>query len=88
MSNCEKVKGVWNGEEVTFKRVWNGHYFSDDEVKRLLAGESVTLESINRWGKPSSATGSLKHYTYKGRDCFGFQIDEGTSMGRIHAYRA
>lgn len=40
--DAERFNGVWEGQEVSVKRVFSGHRFTDDEVESLLRGESVT----------------------------------------------
>ena len=70
------VKGTWNGREVRFKRVWGGHRFTDDEVSRLLVGETISIEGMkSRAGKEYTAVGKLAEGEWNGRKTFGFQLD-------------
>lgn len=65
---------------MSFKRVWGandrweGHRFTDAEVERLLAGETIEFPAVSKKGNDYTATGSLKSYTFKGRKCFGFSL--------------
>lgn len=86
-NNVEKVEGVWFGQDVSFKRSWSDHRFTDAEVIKLLAGETITFDHVNKWGNVKSVTGSLKKYNFKGRECFGFQMDDSLSNVRPHTYR-
>lgn len=44
-SDKNKIKGVWNGQEVSFKNEFAGHKWTDDEAERLLLGQQITIES-------------------------------------------
>ncbi len=37
------ARGRFNGEDVAFKRKLDGHWFTDEEVEKLLRGETVTI---------------------------------------------
>ena len=70
----ERVQGIWNGENVSFKRVWSGHRFTDDEVNKLLAGEVIQFRATSKkTGKDFLAAGSLAHGEWEGKPTFGFQ---------------
>lgn len=79
-SAVERVSGTYRGKKVIFKRVWgandrwDGHRFTDAEVERLLAGETIEFPAVSKKGSDYTATGSLKNYTFKGRKCFGFSL--------------
>lgn len=71
----ERVEGVWQGEKVSFNRVWAKHRFTDDEVERLLAGETIEIEGcVSKQGNEFSCKGRLGHSTWKGKGVFGFQM--------------
>ncbi|MEU9267299.1 DNA topoisomerase [Streptomyces sp. NPDC048251] len=75
-----RAEGVWQAapggpKRVAFKRIWSGHEFSDDEVAKLLAGETISFEATNNAGKPYTATGALGVGDYKGRKFVGFQLE-------------
>ncbi|PUB32556.1 DNA topoisomerase-3 [Promicromonospora sp. AC04] len=72
--------GVWQKApdgpaRTTFKTTWSGHEFSDDEVTRLLRGETISFVAQTRAGRTYTATGALARQTYKGRDFVGFQLE-------------
>ncbi|MFD4245778.1 DNA topoisomerase [Streptomyces sp. NPDC058525] len=74
------AEGVWQAapggsKKVAFKRVWSGHMFSDDEVTKLLAGETISFEARSRADKPFTATGALGVGDFKGRKFVGFQLE-------------
>ncbi|MFJ1733301.1 DNA topoisomerase [Streptomyces sp. NPDC088254] len=75
-----RAEGVWQAapggpKKVAFKKIWSGHEFSDDEVAKLLAGETISFEATNKAGKPYTATGALGLGDYKGRKFVGFQLE-------------
>lgn len=73
------------GKEVTFKRIWNGYRFSDEEVQLLLDGESLTISAVSSKGQRYTATGRLGEGSFKGRKFWGFQTDtyETEDNGKI-----
>lgn len=81
----EKATGVWQGQDVSFSRVWSGHRFTDEEVKRLLNSETISFEVMNRYNRVSEVTGKLAVQTYRGRFYVGFQTD---SFQNVPVYRA
>ena len=46
-SDVERAEGTWNGKKVSFKKVWSGHEFTDEEVEKLLNGEEIVIECIS-----------------------------------------
>ncbi|MDH2390103.1 DNA topoisomerase [Streptomyces sp. HNM0663] len=78
--DAARAEGVWQvapggPKKVTFKKVWSGHTFSDDEVAKLLAGETISFEARSTEGKPFTATGALGVGDFKGRKFVGFQLE-------------
>lgn len=74
-----RATGVWQkppegSKQVSFKRIFSGHEFSDEEIEKLLAGEEITFDAISKAGKPYQAAGSLGRGTFKGRTFVGFQL--------------
>ncbi|NEA14217.1 type IA DNA topoisomerase [Streptomyces halstedii] len=74
-----RAEGVWQDapggpKRVAFKKLWSGRAFSDDEVAKLLAGETISFEAMSTEGKPFTATGALGVGDYKGRKFVGFQL--------------
>lgn len=78
------VRGIFKGKEVvTFKGSWSDHVFTQDEVNRLLAGETISIQYTSKKdGKPTTATGKLEWQTYQGRKYLGFKADFGDKGGR------
>jgi DNA topoisomerase-3 len=55
------AKGLFKGKEVTFKRDWSNHHFTDSEVTELLAGKGIEIQATsNKTGKPFKVKGRLK----------------------------
>lgn len=71
----EKFTGVFQptGETKTFNKEWAGHVFTDAELAKLLAGETITITATTSKGKPMQVMGKLKPFEYKGKPYFGFQ---------------
>lgn len=84
----EKATGVFNGKEVKFNRKWGDYRFTDDEVDRLLNGETIIIKDlISKNGNEYDAIGSLQEQTYKGHKFYGFKIDEDAVPTRWSTYR-
>lgn len=82
----EKATGIWSetGEEVEFNRFWAGHRFSDDEVSKLLAGETVELRDLkNKNGKKYGVTGKLENLEYNGHEYVGFNRIGFIDLGEV-----
>jgi DNA topoisomerase-3 len=70
--------GTWKRKKVTFKRDWCGHHFTDDEVAKLLAGETVHITGcVSKAGKQFDCDGKLAEKTWNGRKTIGFEPDFG-----------
>lgn len=81
----ERFKGFWNGREVNPKRVWSGHYFTDDEISHLLDGDEIEIEAVSRkTGKPFKCKGRLAVLSYNGNEFVGFSrttfLNDGPTM--------
>lgn len=76
--SSEKVSGKWQGKDVSINPVWANHTFSDDELKRLFAGETITITGCTpRGGGPEfAAKGKLDNLVFKGRKYVGFNMLE------------
>lgn len=70
-----KVYGVYKKKNISFKREWSGHTFTDSEVEALLAGKEISFEAISKAGKPYTAKGKLKQQTYNGNKYWGFSLN-------------
>ena len=74
--DSDRVSGLYKGKkQISFKRIWSGHEFTDEEVKKLLAGEEISFSATSKAGKEYTATGSLKQQTYNGTKFWGFKAD-------------
>lgn len=74
--DVERFEGVWNGKQVSVKRIWSGYRFTDEEVEKLLNGEEITIEAISsKTGKPFKYKGKLSNQVYKGKSFVGFDGD-------------
>jgi len=71
---ADKFTGLMNGKPVSFKRSWGGHDFTDEECRKLLAGEELELNGLtSQSGSTYGVTGKLTQQTYKGKKFFGFE---------------
>lgn len=72
-----KIRGIYEplNEEIDFKAVWGKHEFTDDELKKLLKGESVTFLAESNAGMSYIATGRLEYQAYNGKLFWGFKRD-------------
>ena len=75
----DKVSGVFEptGETIRFKKVWGGHTFTDAEVEKLLAGDTIEFSAVSSRGKDYTARGKLEEQEYKGHPFWGFKADFG-----------
>lgn len=72
----ERFTGTWNGKEVSVKRVWGGHRFTDEEVEKLLAGEEIKFRATSKTKNSEyDAKGKLADQEYEGRKFVGFKPD-------------
>ena len=67
------VRGTFKGETVTIKGSWSDHTFTDDELKRLFAGETIAINYTQKSGKEDNANGKLEWQTYQGKRFLGFK---------------
>lgn len=73
LAQKERAKGIWGTREVAFAREWGGHRFGDEEVEKLLAGETIDFQATSQQGKTYDVFGKLGEGTYKGKKFVGFQ---------------
>lgn len=52
--------GIWNGEEIKFKRSFMGYRFTDDECETLLKGASISFMGKTNEGKEMELSGKLE----------------------------
>lgn len=73
-NNEERFTGTWNGKEVNIKRIWNGHRFTDEEVRILLEGGIIEFDTVSKnTGNPYKAKGKLAEQTYEDNAYIGFK---------------
>lgn len=81
-SDAERFTGIWNGKEVSPKREWSGHRFTDAECADLLAGKEITIECVSaKSGKPFKCKGRLADLKYDGKAYVGFDRTEFVNDG-------
>ena len=66
-----RIPKVWGANQH-----WSGHEFTDDEVAKLFAGETVEFEAVSRKGpdKKYTAKGKIMESEYQGKKRFGFNL--------------
>lgn len=70
----EYCEGTWNGQQVKFNRVFCGHRFTDDECRRLLAGDEIEVTGLkSKSGNTYGVTGALANLEYNGHKYVGFE---------------
>lgn len=80
--SAERFTGVWNGKEVSPKRSWSNHRFTDEECEALLRGEEITIDCVSaKSGKPFKCKGRLAELTYNGKKYVGFDKTEFVNDG-------
>ena len=67
----ERASGTFKGTEVSFKRTWGGHRFTDEEVTALLNGDKIEFITKNKQGHDCKVTGTLAKQKYKGFSYYG-----------------
>ena len=72
----EKAMGNWNNMEISFSREWGGHRFTDEEVIKLLAGDTISFEKSSD-GAVKMITGKLAQQEYNGFAYVGFSPSYG-----------
>lgn len=73
-SDAERYTGKFKGKEITIKREWRGHRFTDDELKNLFAGKEIDIFGLkSKEGKEYGQRGKLAEMEYNGHKYWGFQ---------------
>lgn len=75
------VRGVFKKQEATIKGSWSDHVFTQDEVDRLFAGETISVLYTAKDGHQKTASGKLEWQTFQGRKFLGFKADFGGKTG-------
>ncbi|MET3959851.1 DNA topoisomerase-3 [Rhodococcus sp. OAS809] len=75
------VGGVWKGKKVSFKgrgwganEHWPGKDFTEQEVMKLLAGETIEFPAKGKTGRPYTAKGALAEKTFNGSKTVSFTL--------------
>lgn len=61
-------------KEVSFKKTWAGHTFTELECAQLLDGEEISFTAHGKKGE-FTARGKLQKQNYKGKEFYGFALD-------------
>jgi len=79
----EKETFEKDGKEISFKKEWGGHKFTEEEIESLTKGELITIKGLkNKRGKTYDAKGKLKEQNFKGRKFWGFKMIEYIEEGK------
>lgn len=71
------------GKEVSFKKEWGGHKFTEEEIDKLIKNEVITIEGLkNKRGKKYNAKGKLMEQKFKGKTFWGFKMMEYIEEGK------
>ena len=74
MTDIDRYSGTWNGKQVSFKKEWSEHTFTDDECEKLCNGEEIEIEAISKkTGKPFKCKGILADQEFNGHTYVGFK---------------
>jgi DNA topoisomerase-3 len=72
-----------SGKEISFKKEWGGHTFTEEEIELLTQGKEITIKGLkNKRGKLYSATGKLKQQDFKGKKFWGFKMEVYQENGK------
>lgn len=72
-----------DGKEIEFKKEWGGHKFTEEEIEKLINGESIKIEGLkNKRGKKYSAKGKIMEQKFQGRNFWGFKMIEYQEDGK------
>ncbi|WCT06217.1 DNA topoisomerase [Rhodococcus qingshengii] len=91
------VSGVWKGKKVSFKgrgwganEHWAGKDFTEQELVKLFAGETIEFPATGKTGNSYTAKGALAEKTFQGRKTFGFTLkfDDRTATPRTGRSKA
>lgn len=73
----DRITGKWNGETVSIKKEWNGHTWTNEELKALFDGKEIILRRLQgKDGKIYDIKGKLAKQEYNGRKFVGFTTTE------------
>lgn len=82
--DTSKVSGTWNGKDIKIKKEWGGHTFTEEELKKLFAGETISFETVSKnTNMKYTATGKLTEQFYEGHKFVGFTPDFNKKEGEL-----
>lgn len=67
------VYGTWGGADVEYKGSYMDHVFTDEENKRLQAGDQIIFVANDKNGVSQTIIGGLANLKYNGYDYVGFK---------------
>lgn len=70
------------GQTVTFNREWSKYQFTEEDITRLLNGETIGFTATTKTGKLMPVEGALGEGEYKGKKFWGFQRKEAEDYTR------
>lgn len=83
----ERVQGTWKGQDISFKREWSGHRFTDGEAADLLADKTIVIDAVSsKTGKSFQCEGKLETQTFTGKDGKDHEYVGFKNLGFIAAF--
>lgn len=64
-----------NGKERSFSIKWGPHTFTEDEIMKLINGDTIELHNLQGKKGSYSVKGKLEEYIFKGKKTFGFNAN-------------
>lgn len=72
---AERYQGVWNGKNVSFKRVFSGRRFNDEECEKLCQGTTLEVTDLTgRSGNTYAARVALDNCEWNGNKYIGIKV--------------
>lgn len=72
----DRCYGTWKKKNISFKKIYADHRFTDEECSLLLAGKEVELHGLtSSKGKKFSVKGKLANLSYNGHKYVGYKAD-------------
>lgn len=73
----EKITFELDGKEVSFSKSWGGHDFTEEEIEKLINGETIEIRGLkNKRGKTYGVRGNLQWQKFKNKTFYGFKMLE------------
>lgn len=74
-ANYDYVEGVFQGEDIRFKKKQRGVDLTDKEIEDLLAGKEIRKTFTSQKGNVYAMMGGLKQLSYNGFDYWGVDFE-------------